>query len=111
MGNAEPRSKSTGVVTTYPVRIKKPKTDRNSNWKPTKVEASVARNRRNQVDARQASIDEQEKLLSTAKEAFKDAQDYEGVVVKPMSNPAPIKESGLPWCVAMDGTAIQGVER
>ena len=52
-----------------------------------------------------------DKLLAATKAAFKQAKDYEGVVVKPMVNPQPIKESQLPWCFKLEERDISGIDR
>jgi non-canonical poly(A) RNA polymerase PAPD5/7 len=111
MRNHEPRSNTTGTTTTRFTRVRKPKSIKDTNWKPNKVEASIAKNKARLADAREASIAENQRLLSTAKAAFEQAQDYTGVVVMPMIKSQPPKESDLPWCVEKDGAAMTGVER
>lgn len=113
----ELRSNTTGIITTRLTpttrftRVRKPKSIKETNWKPNKVDASIAKNKARMMDAREASVAANERLLSTAKAAFEKAQDYEGVVVMPMTTSQPVKESALPWCVENDGSTMTGVQR
>jgi non-canonical poly(A) RNA polymerase PAPD5/7 len=92
----------------YPLRIRKPKAS--GAWH-TKVEASIASNKKSQVVARQTSLDAPAKLLSQTRAAFEASNDYEGVVVKPMISPILLKENNLPWCLQQEELTTTGVER
>ncbi len=52
-----------------------------------------------------------ETLLDAAKSAFEEGTAYEGVVVRPVVNSQPIKESQLPWCLLPEERNIPGIER
>lgn len=73
-------------------------------FQPTKVEASIVKNKNARKASREASLSEPEKLLAKVREAFNESKDYEGVVVMPMVPATPIQESSLPWCVNRERT-------
>ncbi|EUC49565.1 hypothetical protein COCMIDRAFT_84282 [Bipolaris oryzae ATCC 44560] len=69
-------------------------------WLPGKAQASIAKNKAAAKQALQEeSLTGPEKLLATAREAFAQSKEYEGVVVQPMVSTIAIKESSLPWCL------------
>lgn len=69
------------------------------HWLPSKVDASIAKNKMQLYASRQVSLTTPEKLLAVARAAFDDSKEYEGLAVKPMVGTKPIKESALPWCI------------
>ncbi|KAF1945634.1 hypothetical protein EJ02DRAFT_34877 [Clathrospora elynae] len=93
-----------------PLRIIKVTTAK-GEWHPSKAEASIVKNARLQYHSRQASLTEPERLLATARAAYKVAEDYEGVAVKPMVNSTPVKESTLPWCLKPEELTISRINR
>jgi non-canonical poly(A) RNA polymerase PAPD5/7 len=80
-------------------------------WEPSKAEASIKKNVGLQEKARKAAFAESDKLLAIARAAFDDAKEYDGVIVRPMINARPIKESELPWCLKTTERTVSGIER
>ncbi|KAH7349104.1 hypothetical protein BKA66DRAFT_575997 [Pyrenochaeta sp. MPI-SDFR-AT-0127] len=80
-------------------------------WQSSKVNASIIKNVQKQYDSRKVSLTEPEKLLAIARAAFEATEDYEGIVVKPMVNPKPVKESQLPWCLKQEERTMSGIDR
>ncbi|KAF2134874.1 hypothetical protein P153DRAFT_329689 [Dothidotthia symphoricarpi CBS 119687] len=89
------------------LKIKKKKTQK-GKWFPTPVEASIAKNIQKSIDKGPA---EHREMLATARAAFNQAEDYEGVVVKPIFHPKPVWEKALPWCVSEEEMQLDGIER
>lgn len=79
-------------------------------WLPSKVDASIAKNKMLLYASREVSLTEPEKLLAVARAAFEESKEYEGVVVKPMVSTTPIKESALPWCVRRSTSGIPAMD-
>jgi non-canonical poly(A) RNA polymerase PAPD5/7 len=69
-------------------------------WHPSKVETSIARNLQHVYATRQSSMNAPERLLATARAAFAEGRDYDGVVVQPMQHPTSVNERALPWSLA-----------
>lgn len=84
-----------------PVKIRSVKVDK-GEWIANKLEASIAKNIRLRQEWRRASLAEPGRLLAVAKTAYNAAEDYEGVIVRPMLHTQPMKEKQLPWCQPHD---------
>jgi non-canonical poly(A) RNA polymerase PAPD5/7 len=97
--NAEPR-----------LRIIKKNTDKGV-FHPYKTDASIQKNKQLREDARDTALAESDRLLSIARAAYDDAKEYTGVVVKPIVNATPVKESALPWCLRKTERAVAGMDR
>jgi non-canonical poly(A) RNA polymerase PAPD5/7 len=80
-------------------------------WRPSKVDASIARNLQYVYATRQSSMNDVEELLAAARAAFQDGRDYEGAVVQSIQHPTPVKESALPWSLPKEDMNIGGIER
>ncbi|CBY01911.1 hypothetical protein IAQ61_006505 [Plenodomus lingam] len=81
--------------------IRRPKTDKPTSqgaWQEYKRVASVIKNAKAEWQRREASRQRSFEALTLAKNASKALEDYEGIIVEPMVNPEPVKESSLPWC-------------
>ncbi|CAO2654164.1 Nn.00g108970.m01.CDS01 [Neocucurbitaria sp. VM-36] len=82
-----------------------------STWYPRKGEASITKAVQSQYESRQASLTKPEQLLATARAAFENAEEYEGVVVKPMESRESVKENSLPWCLEQGEMTMSGFDR
>ena len=80
-------------------------------WLPSKADASIAKNKELRSASPKALLKERGKLLANARSAFRKSKSYTGVIVKPMMNETPIKESTLPWCLNKADRAIPGMQR
>jgi non-canonical poly(A) RNA polymerase PAPD5/7 len=103
--NTEPKDKSAAPAW----EVRRPTTVK-GRWLP-KVDSSIQKNLRVQDEARKAAFAESGALLAVARAAFDDAKEYDGVVVKPMQNARPVKESELPWCLRKPERTVSGIDR
>ncbi|KAI8939085.1 hypothetical protein NX059_004924 [Plenodomus lindquistii] len=62
--------------------------------------ASIVKNQQALHKVRLDSLKKPEALLGIARAAFDARGDYKGVIVEPMVNPKPVRESALPWCLS-----------
>jgi hypothetical protein len=95
------------------LRLRKPLAKKGGDkWHANKVDASVAKNLQARYNAQKAEATASEKLLATARAAFKAQEDYTGVVVKPTIAPgSPNIPSTLPWSVPQGQRHTEGVNR
>jgi non-canonical poly(A) RNA polymerase PAPD5/7 len=80
-------------------------------WNTSPVEASIAKNKKAQFAARQASMKASGTLLAKTVAAFEASKDYKGVVVQPMESPEPFREDSLPWCLKKEERTMAGLDR
>jgi non-canonical poly(A) RNA polymerase PAPD5/7 len=92
------------------LRIIKKNTDKGV-FHPYKTDASIQKNKQLREDARDTALAESDRLLSIARTAYDDAKEYTGVVVKPIVNATPVKESALPWCLKITERTVAGMDR
>ncbi|KAH9861870.1 hypothetical protein J1614_011623, partial [Plenodomus biglobosus] len=78
-------------------RVTTPIPTRQGAWQVNKRMASIVKNSRALWERRHESLKGPERLLARARRAANASEDYEGIIVAPMVDPKPVKESSLPW--------------
>jgi non-canonical poly(A) RNA polymerase PAPD5/7 len=102
--NGTPQSSK--IVKTQ-LKIRRLRTEKGT-WHENKVDASIARNIRDQNAMRQARL---EAPMAEAKAAFKAFEDYIGRAVEPREHLTSVKESQLPWSLTASERTMQSIDR